>query len=100
MIIRIVKMEFQEQHSNEFEAFSAQIHATIRSFEGCQHLEIYRDIVQPNIFFSYSHWQSEEQLNAYRQSDFFRQTWARTKAMFAQRAQAWSVQTVVPANKN
>ena len=39
-------------------------------------------------------WENEEALNAYRHSDFFAHTWKRTKALFAERAEAWSVDTV------
>ena len=94
MIIRIVKMTFAPEHADTFEAFSRTIYNTIRSTEGCQHLEIYRDIDQPHIFFSYSHWEKPENLENYRKSDYFRQTWATTKQWFAARAEAWSVARV------
>jgi heme-degrading monooxygenase HmoA len=41
--------------------------------------------------FTYSQWDSEESLNAYRQTELFVQTWKRTKTLFQEKAEAWSV---------
>ena len=91
MIIRIVKMTFREDSSETFKEFTTSIKDTIKSFEGCLHLDIYRDIQNPNIFFSYSHWESENHLNRYRDSEFFKTTWAKTKLWFGAKPEAWSV---------
>ena len=40
----------------------------IRAFEGCNFLELYRDKHNTNIFFTYSYWDSEDDLNNYRHS--------------------------------
>jgi len=66
----------------------------IRNFNGCRLLELYRDKNNPNIFFSYSYWESEIHLEAYRNSDLFKGVWNKTKTMFNDKAQAWSVDTV------
>ena len=63
---------------------------TIKSFRGCTHLELWQDSKQPNVFFTYSNWNSEEDLNHYRYSEFFKETWGLTKTMFKEKAQAWS----------
>ena len=91
MIIRIVKMQFRPDAVANFLALFDGKKAKIAAFEGCLHVELWRDADNPNQFFTYSHWQSAEQLLAYRQSDFFRQTWAITKTFFAQPPEAWSV---------
>ena len=91
MIIRIVKMTFREDSSETFKNFTSTIKDTIKSFDGCSHLDIYRDINNPNIFFSYSYWDSEIHLNEYRNSDFFKKTWAKTKQWFDDKPEAWSV---------
>ena len=91
MIIRIVKMTFQPEKVNEFlEVFNASKHL-IRNFEGCSHLELLNDINRSNIFFTYSHWETEEHLNNYRHSELFEGVWAKTKVLFAAKAEAWSV---------
>jgi heme-degrading monooxygenase HmoA len=51
--------------------------------------------------FTYSQWESEAHLNNYRASDLFAVTWRDTKAKFAHKAEAWSVEQVVGrANNN
>ncbi len=94
MIIRIVKMTFQPSSSEEFKAFTKSIQSTIVGFDGCLHMEAYQDTLNPNVFFTYSHWESEERLNAYRESDFFKKTWAQTKQWFADKPKAWSVEKI------
>ena len=91
MIIRIVQMTFREDAIGDFtELFEAR-KSTIRQFPGCTHLELWQDSKQPNIFFTYSHWDSEADLDHYRFSEFFKDTWGRTKALFKEKPQAWSV---------
>jgi heme-degrading monooxygenase HmoA len=43
------------------------------------------------VLFTFSIWDSEAALENYRQSDLFRDTWAKTKALFAEKAEAWSM---------
>ena len=68
---------------------------SIRNFPGCTHLELLRDIDNPDTFFTYSHWEAPAALEQYRVSDFFKDTWKFTKARFAMPAEAWSVETAV-----
>jgi heme-degrading monooxygenase HmoA len=63
----------------------------IRHFDGCIHLELWQDSNNPRIFFTYSHWASEDHLNHYRFSPFFKETWSLTKLLFAEPPQAWSI---------
>src|ERR1043165_9075992 len=91
MIVRIVQMTFQPDKVNEFTALFEARKSTIRGFDGCTHLELWQDPKQSNIFFTYSTWLSEAHLDHYRFSDFFKDTWTRTKALFAAKPQAWSV---------
>lgn len=86
-------MSFEPQYIETFQDFFAARKDTIRSFEGCTFLELWQDVNHPHIFFTHSIWESEEHLNRYRFSEFFKETWVATKAMFADKAQAWSVQT-------
>lgn len=91
MIVRIVQMSFRENEVNNFLALFEERKALIRGFEGCTYLELWQDAHKPYIFFTYSHWQSEQHLDHYRFSELFKDTWARTKALFADKPQAWSV---------
>lgn len=91
MIIRIVQMNFEPANVESFLALFEKRKAQIRGFEGCRHLELWQDANDKNIFFTYSHWESEHYLNQYRFSEFFKDTWGKTKALFANKPQAWSV---------
>lgn len=91
MIVRIVQMSFEEKHVDSFLLLFNERKSLIRHFEGCNHLELWQDAHQPNIFFTYSIWQSEQHLNHYRFSELFKDTWAKTKALFTDKPQAWSV---------
>lgn len=91
MLIRIVKLTFKEENISSFEALFEETKDTIRNFEGCMFLELYQDIKHPNIFFTYSKWEKEVHLEAYRRSEFFKSVWARTKLLFKDKPEAWSV---------
>ncbi|WP_234735875.1 putative quinol monooxygenase [Tellurirhabdus bombi] len=92
MLVRIVRMSFQEDQITAFLAIFNASKPKIRSFPGCRHLELLRDLDQPHCFVTYSHWETPEALDAYRQSDLFRTTWAATKKLFSARATAFSVE--------
>ncbi len=91
MILRIVQMTFQPQFIETFTQLFEERKSTIRSFPGCSHLELWQDSNNPSVFFTYSIWETEADLNHYRFSEFFKDTWGRTKALFAEKPQAWSV---------
>lgn len=94
MIIRIVKLTFDPAKVNDFIKVFNDTHETIKSFEGCTHLELLNDITHSNIYFTYSYWEEEKFLDAYRNSDFFKQVWQQTKVLFNDKPQAWSVKRV------
>ncbi len=94
MIVRIVQMNFREDAIHDFQKLFEERKHLIKAFEGCNHLELWQDAHDKNIFFTYSIWDSEEYLNHYRFSDFFKDTWSRTKALFADKPRAWSVMKV------
>ena len=87
-------MTFREDFSEKFREFSLSIQDKIKSFDGYSYLDIYRDVHHPNIFFSYSYWENEEYLNSYRESDFFKATWAKTKQGFSARPEAWTLTSI------
>ena len=91
MIVRLVKMTFRPEEVNVFTALFNERKQTIRAFPGCTHLELWQDSTHGNVFFTYSMWNTEADLNHYRFSEFFKDTWSKTKALFADKPQAWSV---------
>lgn len=94
MITRIVKMRFKEEEVDSFIQLFEQRRSLIRNFEGCTHLELWRDKNHPGTFFTYSIWDSEDHLNSYRASHFFDDTWSQTKLKFAAKPEAWTVENV------
>lgn len=84
-------MTFREDTAESFLEVFNQSKELIRGFEGCNYLELLREKKDGNIFFTYSKWDNEESLNKYRHSQLFADTWARTKVLFADKPQAWSV---------
>ena len=97
MIKRLVKLSFQPEHTATFVDIFETSKAAIRQMPGCLHLELLRDTAAPHVFFTLSHWASEADLNAYRHSDLFQTTWAKTKVLFNDKPQAWSTQVVSTA---
>ncbi|RMG79768.1 MAG: antibiotic biosynthesis monooxygenase [Bacteroidetes bacterium] len=94
MIIRIVKMTFATDKTDEFLQVFDTSKNKIRNFKGCLHLELLQDIHHPNVFFTYSWWESETDLNNYRHSELFKTTWSKTKVLFADKPEAWSLKSI------
>lgn len=95
MFVRIVKMSFDNTKIEAFLNDFHQIKDKIRAFKGCQFLELYQDKENTNIFFTYSYWNTEQDLNNYRKSDLFINVWAKTKTLFNAKPEAWSVNKLV-----
>ncbi|GGF18874.1 monooxygenase [Hymenobacter cavernae] len=68
----------------------------IRQVPGCRHLELWQDVDQPQVYCTYSHWDSVAALDDYRRSALFGEVWPATKALFMAPPLAFSVQQVIP----
>ena len=84
-------MSFEASKIDEFLSNFEANKNKIRSFEGCNFLELYRDQNNTNIFFTYSYWTSDTHLENYRHSELFKSVWAKTKPLFNAKPEAWSV---------
>lgn len=92
MIVRIVKMQFKKECIQDFIDLFEEVKVKIRARQGCQHLELLQGLPpRDNIFMTYSYWDSEDDLNSYRYSDLFAETWKHTKMMFSHKAEAISL---------
>ncbi|PQJ72343.1 MULTISPECIES: putative quinol monooxygenase [Polaribacter] len=91
MFVRIVKMSFHKEHIESFLSIFEEKKTLIRASKGCTLLELYQDKTTPEIFFTYSYWEKEEDLETYRNSLLFKEVWAKTKALFNDKPLAWSV---------
>lgn len=99
MLTRIVKMTFKPENIPSFERIFETSRPSIEAFPGCRLVRLHRDLKAPEVYFTYSLWDSEADLEHYRESDFFREVWGRTRVLFAQRAEAWSLEAVNPASE-
>lgn len=93
MLTRIVQMKFKPENIPSFERIFQSSRDRILGFPGCTHVELLRDMDDPTVFFTYSRWESRADLEAYRDSEFFREVWGRTRALFSDRPRAWSLGT-------
>ncbi len=91
MITRIVQLEFQEDRIEEFLRFFDTINTQVNSFPGCFGMKLYQDIDRPTVILTYSHWENQGALNAYRDSETFGTIWPKIKSWFSAKPQAWSV---------
>ena len=83
MLLRTVRMTFAPDRLAAFLDLFAEAKPRIAAAPGCRHLELWQDDRYPNVLTTFSRWDSEGALDAYRQSELFRTTWAETKPMFA-----------------
>ncbi len=86
---------FKEDDVPAFLANFEDVKEKIRSFPGCAFLELYQDKSDKAIFFTYSRWNDETDLENYRNSELFKKVWSQTKPLFRKKAAAWSVDTLV-----
>jgi heme-degrading monooxygenase HmoA len=91
MITRIVKLTLSEESKDKFVAIFYQTQPLIQNFSGCLKAELMHDVQNTNICFTISYWVTEDDLNHYRNSLFFKETWVKAKPLFAQKAEAWSL---------
>ena len=91
MIIRIVKMTFMPEKTDEFVRIFSGAQHKIEAFPGCKGVDLTRDLQQPNVFITISIWDSVPSLDSYRNSELFKTTWAQTKLLFSERPDAWSL---------
>lgn len=91
MIVRIVKLTFHEQNIAAFLEIFVESKERIRASDGCNLVELYRDTTNTSVFFTYSYWNEATDLENYRDSEFFKSVWSKTKVLFSEKPEAWSV---------
>lgn len=91
MITRVVKMTFKPENVHVFKEIFEGSRKIISEFEGCLKLDLLSDINNEHTFFTISVWNTEMDLNNYRESYIFKNTWSKVKPLFSERAEAWSL---------
>ena len=84
-------MHFRSDEVGTFTRIFDEVKSNIRNFPGCSHLKLMRDHQDPDIFYTYSKWESQQHLDSYRHSELFEDTWRKTKALFADKPMAFSL---------
>tara|TARA_B100000497_G_C7569609_1_gene343264 strand:- start:394 stop:681 length:288 start_codon:yes stop_codon:yes gene_type:complete len=91
MIVRIVKLSINKNHRNNFIDLFNDSKSLILTSEGCEKVQLLKDDVNEEIFFTYSHWKNIESLEKYRNSTTFKSIWKKTKTYFCDKPEAWSL---------
>ena len=91
MILRIVKMHFKTEEVENFKQFFETIKERIESMPGLLQLKLYQDDQNEAVLFTISSWLNDHYLEEYRKSEFFGDVWPKTKALFEQSPEAWSL---------
>jgi hypothetical protein len=84
-------MEFAPEKVDDFKRLFEEVKEKIAGFPGCYHVELCADATFPTVFYTFSKWENEAALEAYRTSELFTTTWARTKVLFGGRPLAYSL---------
>lgn len=92
MLVRIVQLHIQPQYLDHFLKLYGGHQANIGNFKGCIALKLLQQMDQPNQVATLSEWESEEDLNHYRYSEFFKNLWSQVKPLFESPAKAFSYQ--------
>jgi heme-degrading monooxygenase HmoA len=90
MIVRIVQLEIQPEFTQKFLSLYSSHQDMIKGNQGCISLQLLQSDENPNHLATLSHWESDEALNHYRNSEFFRTLWSNVKPLFAKKAKAFS----------
>lgn len=84
-------MSFERDRCADFESLYQSVCQKILAMSGCLSLTLKKDATHQNVYYTVSTWASLEALDAYRHSPLFKETWATTKSMFDQKAEAYSL---------
>lgn len=95
---RIVKMTFKKEHCQDFEIYFDEIKNLVGSQPGCDGVKLLKDKSESGIYFTYSNWDNENSLNAYRDTPLFNEVWPKVKQWFVAKPEAWSTEIFTESN--
>lgn len=87
-------MTFKPEHIEDFRSYFSSIKNKVAGQPGCHGVKLLEEIGETGVFFTYSVWDSVDDLNAYRHTELFGQVWPKVKNWFGAKAEAWSVNEI------
>ncbi len=96
MIVRIVRLPADPAKFDELAELYKNGAKVVRSWPGSLKLELFQDADDPYTLVTISHWESEEALQDYRHSDYFRGFWPKVRASLRNSA---SAETLIPIDE-
>jgi heme-degrading monooxygenase HmoA len=87
-------MTFEPAKLDEFLSVFEIYQSHIRSVNGCFDLKLIQHSEIENQISTLSKWDSEDSLNAYRDSALFKEVWPLTKLLFSERPEAKSFKII------
>lgn len=87
-------MVFQPGQSGTFEQIFLTTRDRIQSSPGCVSVDLWKDLKQPDTYMTYSIWHAEADLNRYRDSELFKETWSRVKPLFSAPAEVHTMEKI------
>lgn len=88
MIVRIVTMKFKKDLNTQFKEIYNNTRPLILQSKGCISVCLLEDIHDPQRLTTFSEWETERDLNLYRESELFKSTWNNVKQLFDAKPQA------------
>lgn len=96
MITRIVRLTLKDESSqNDFRALYASRNPMNRGVSGCLEVKIMKDINENNVYYTVSKWTTNEALENYRSSAYFKETWPMVKSTLASKTKVFTMEEVV-----
>lgn len=89
---RLVKLTLKKENIGDFITHFDAVKEKINDFPGCKGMKLLQDKNTSNIVFTYSEWETEEDLENYRKSELFASVWPTVKQWFEEKAEAWSTE--------
>lgn len=92
MLVRIVQLYLIPEQTENFLKLYASHQSRISEMKGCLSLELLVVSEHQGHVATLSRWQEAQDLENYRNSEFFKNLWSQVKPLFAQSAKAVSYQ--------
>jgi len=96
MIVRLVFLPAKPEAFDRLAELYEEGSKVVRAQKGMRKLELFHDKEDPYTLVTISHWDSDEALQAYRHSEFFKEFWPKVRETLRSRATA---QTLVPIER-